>query len=209
MSIINSLSSVLGQKGSDANITLAKEIADSNNAEAIKELIDNLSNKDKNIQSDCIKTLYETAYIKPELIAEYYEVFFSLLTNKNNRLVWGAMIALYTITLLKPKELFAQLELIMDVVKKGSVITIDCGIEILSRLSTFPEYKSTTDPLLSEQLWNCPIKQLPMYIEKSLIAIGEDNKAVYVPIIEKRMEECEKDSQKKRLAKSLKKINVM
>ena len=207
MTIIKLLSSSLGQKGNEANIALAKEIAESENHNAIKELVDNLNNKDKKIQGDCIKTLYETAYIKPEMIAKYYLNFLDLLTNINNRMVWSGMIALLTITDLKSKEIFSSLDLIMETVEKGSVITIDCGVEILARLNRHKEYFDTTDSLLIDQLWKCPIKQLPQYMEKSVISITKQNKEIYQSIIEKRKQECDKNSQVKRLEKVLKKIN--
>lgn len=203
-SIIELLASSQGLKGDDSNISLAKEIASSENKKAIKELIENLKNKNKNIQSDCIKTLYEIGYLKPKLIADYYSEFLELLTSKNNRLVWGGMIALSTITDIKPDEIFKSLDKIMNTVEKGSVITIDCGVEILSRLNKFDQFFDTTDYLLMEQLWKCPIKQLPMYIEKSLKSINSKNKEAYLNIIEKRKVECERDTQTKRLENALK-----
>lgn len=69
------------------------------------------------------------------------------------------------------------------------------------------EYFDTTDPLLIEQLWKCPIKQLPTYMEKSLVSINRKNKEIYQNIIDKRKTECEKESQVKRLNKVLNKIN--
>lgn len=206
MTVLKSLSSSLGQRGNEANIALAREIAETENHDAIKELVDNLKNKDKKIQGDCIKTLYETAYIKPEMIEDYYLNFLDLLTSKNNRMVWSGMIALLTITDLKHKEIFTSLDLIMKTVEKGSVITIDCGVEILAKLNKHSEYFDKTDPLLIEQLWKCPIKQLPMYMEKSLISITKENKEIYHGIIEKRKSECDKNSQVKRLEKVLKQI---
>ena len=206
MSIINFMASSQVLKGNEANIALASEIASSENHEAIKELVDNLENKDKSIQGDCIKTLYETGYRKPELIADYYTDFLALLTSKNNRLVWGGMIALTTIAELKHKELFSSLDRIMETVKRGSVITKDCGVEILAKLNCIDQYFSTTDPLLMEQLWDCPIKQLPMYVEKSFVSVNRKNKEAYRNIIEKRIAECDKSSQIKRIEKVLKKI---
>ncbi len=206
MSIIKFLSSSLGQRGNEANIALAKEIAETENHKAIKDLVDNLNNEDKKIQGDCIKTLYETAYIKPEMIEEYYLNFLDLLTSKNNRMVWSGMIALLTITDLKYKEIFASLELIMKTVNKGSVITIDCGVGILAKLNKHSEYINITEPLLIEQLWKCPIKQLPQYLEKSIISITKQNKEIYQTIIEQRKPECDKNSQVKRLDKILKTI---
>jgi hypothetical protein len=207
MKVMELLASIQGLKGNDANISLAGEISASNSQSAVKELVDNLNNKDKNIQSDCIKTLYELGYLKPELIADYHADFIKLLTNKNNRLVWGGMIALATIVELRHKEIFSSLNKIVETVNQGSVITIDNGIEILSRLNKHEEYFNITDPLLIEQLWKCPIKQLPMYIEKAMISINRKNKEIYQAIIKRRKVECEKDSQVKRLEKYLKQIN--
>jgi len=209
MTILNLLSSSLGQKGNEANIELARQITMSENHEAVKELIQNLKNENKRIQGDCIKTLYETAYLKPEMIGDYYSDFLGLLTSKNNRLVWGGMIALMTITDLKSKEIFDSLDLIMKTVNSGSVITIDCGVEILARLNKYSEYFDTTDPILTEQLWKCPIKQLPMYAEKSLISINHKNRDIYKSIIVNRMTECEKDSQIQRLEKVSKLIDKL
>ncbi len=206
MTVINQLSSSLGHKGNDANIALAKELAETENSDAIKELVENLKNKDKKIQADCIKTLYEVAYIKPDLIASYYSEFLELLSNKNNRLVWGGMIALMTITDLKSKELFESLDLISDTVNQGSIITIDSGVEIYAKLNKYSEYQDKVENLLTDQLWKCPIKQLPKYMEKSIISITEWNKEIYKKIINERKPECEKDSQVKRLDKVLKQI---
>jgi hypothetical protein len=207
MTVLNLLASAQGQKGDEANISLAKEIYRLYNKVAIKELIDNLNNKDKNLQSDCIKTLYEIGFLKPELIADYYADFLKLLTSKNNRLVWGGMIALSTITDMKHAKVFASLDRIIETVNNGSVITIDCGVLILARLNKHAEYFDTTDSLLIEQLWKCPVKQLPMYIEKSLVSINKKNKEIYINLINKRFSECDKDSQRKRLERSLKQIS--
>jgi hypothetical protein len=57
-----------------------------------------------------------------------------------------------------------------------------------------------------EQLKFCPAKQLPQYAEKSVIAISDSNKQAFVELLEKRMKELEKDSQKKRIEKVLRKL---
>lgn len=206
MSIIKLLSSVRGFSGNNNEIDLAKQIADNNDSAAIKELIENLGNKDKRIQSDCIKCLYEIGYLKPELITDYSADFLKLLINKNNRLVWGSMIALATIAGIKHKEIFAALDTIVDTVEKGSVITIDAGVQIYAALLKFEEYFNKVDPLLMEQLTKCPIKQLPQYAEKSGGSIGKKNKEEFVSILKNRISECERDSQVNRIEKVLKKL---
>ncbi len=204
MPIIELLASSKGSRSSAANIALAEEIASSGNEDAIAELIFLLKHKDRNIQGDSVKTLYETGYRNPGLIAPYYADFLELLTNRNNRLVWGGMIALTTIVHIRHKELFESLDLIMDTINKGSVITIDCGVEILAKLNHYDAYHNTTDPLLMEQLLKCPIKQLPTYASKSLEHIGKHSTEGYKNILTNRLCECEKDSQRKRLEKLLK-----
>lgn len=203
MSIVELLASSQGLTGSEANITLAEEIASSANRDAVEELAGLLKQKDRKLQSDAIKTLYEIGYRNPELIAPYCANFLALLSSKNNRLVWGAMAALTTIAPIKHDEVFKALNVILDAVNSGSVITIDCGVDILAKLNRFDAYHNTTDPLLMEQLSKCPIKQLPSYAEKAVNHLGNHSKEGYLNIITNRLPECEKESQQKKLEKLL------
>ena len=103
MPIIELLASSQDSRSNAANIALAEEISSSGNREAVSELVLLLKHKDRNLQGDSLKTLYETGYRKPELIAPYYADFLDLLTNRNNRLIWGGMIALTTIAHIRHK----------------------------------------------------------------------------------------------------------
>src|SRR2546422_884291 len=97
MSALEKIASMQGRRDEVPNQELAKELAAKADRKGIKEIADNLWNKDKNIQADCIKVLYEIGYLKPELIGGYVSDFVKLLSSKNNRLVWGAMTALTTV----------------------------------------------------------------------------------------------------------------
>src|SRR5262245_32430609 len=94
MSVLQKLASALGRRDETPNQELAKSIAASKDAGAVAELVEHLADKNKDIQSDCIKVLYETGERNPALIAPHIEVFAKLLDSKNNRLAWGAMTAL-------------------------------------------------------------------------------------------------------------------
>jgi len=203
MSIIELLASSRGSRKSDANISLAEEIASTGNGAAVSDLINILKHKDRNLQSDAIKTLYEVGYRNPELIAPYCSEFLYLLSSKNNRLVWGAMVGLTCIAHIRHQELFKSLDIIIETVDKGSVITIDCGVDILAKLNQFDAYHNTTDPLLMEQLSKCPIKQLPTYVGKALEHIGDHSSEAYLNIITNRLGECDKESQRRKLEKLL------
>src|ERR1041385_1990762 len=104
-SIIERLASSLGKRDEKPNQELAASLVKSKDKKAIKELVEHLSDKDKNIQSDCIKVLYEIGEQKPELIADYDKEFLALLDSKNNRLVWGAMTAIDCIAAISPDSI--------------------------------------------------------------------------------------------------------
>ena len=131
MSILNQLSTSLNRRDEVPNQELAKKIIQKNDTKSVKELIENLFNKNKDIQSDCIKVLYEIGARKPGLIEEYSNAFIDLLDHKNNRLQWGAMTAIDYITLENPKNIYASLSNIIDAANNGSVITKDHAVNIL------------------------------------------------------------------------------
>ena len=132
MSILDRLATSLRQRSDMPNQELARELTERKDAAGILELAENLWNRNSNIASDCIKTLYEIGYLKPELIAPYVNDFLKLIKSRENRLVWGGMLALSTIASLKAEEIFAQMELVKKVTKEGSVITCDNGIKTLA-----------------------------------------------------------------------------
>ncbi len=59
-----------GRRDEAPNQELARELASARDRDGICEIAENLRNKNKDIQADCIKVLYEVGYIDPGLIAE-------------------------------------------------------------------------------------------------------------------------------------------
>ncbi len=209
MKAIDLLATSLNKRDEKANQELALEIIKGSHPDWIKELVENLNHKDINIQSDCIKVLYEIGEKgAPQLIAPYLKEFGNLLNSKSNRLVWGAMIAIDMIASVDPKGVYDLLPSLLKTVDKGSVITIDHGVGILGKLSAHQDFAKKSFPLLIEQLAKCPIKQLPMYAEKSLAAINRTNNKHFIEFLESRLTEIDKDSQKKRLEKIIKTLKT-
>ena len=206
MSILHRLASALDRRDDLPNLELANEIISRKNKEAVKELVGNLTTTDKDIASDCIKVLYEIGTQNPALIAPYHSDFIKLLTHKNNRLQWGAMSALNAITLEKPEVIFRNLITLIEVAKKGSVITTDNLVSILIKLTAIPQYSKDAFSFLIEQLTICPTNQLPMYAENALPVINENNNAIFVKTVTSRIGEIEKESKRKRIEKVLKKL---
>lgn len=207
MSIINQLASSLGRRDEIPNQELAKQIASKKDKKAIQELVDNLGNKSKDIQNDCIKVLYEIGGQQPALIADYTKIFVGLLDSKNNRLQWGAMTTLSAVTLVDPKVVYAALPKILEAADKGSVITKDYAVNILIDLCSLKPYADKTFPLLIEQLLNSPTNQLPMYAEKALPIIHDKNKAFFIKTLTSRLDEIEKDTKRIRVEKVIKKVS--
>src|SRR5512144_2585107 len=100
----------LHRRDETPNQELARQLASARDRDGICEIAENLWNKNRSIQSDCIKVLYEVGYIDPSLIAEYAEDFIKLLHSRNIRLVWGGMIALSTVAELRAALIVAHLD---------------------------------------------------------------------------------------------------
>lgn len=206
MGVIDKLASSLNRRDEVPNQELAKEIVLSQDKEAVKVLIENLSNK-KAIQNDCIKVLYEIGEQAPKLISPYLDEFIAQLNSKNNRLQWGAMTAIGTITNDLPKEIFNVLPTILCAADKGSVITKDHAINILLKLCSIKAYSESTFSLLVEQLLKSPTNQLPMYAERSIPIINDKNKTLFVKTLRSRLNDIEKETKRKRVEKVIKKFD--
>lgn len=207
MTVIPKLSSSLKQRDEHPNQELALQIAQSEDYEAVKELIDNLGNRDKNIQSDCIKVLYEIGMQKPELISAYDHVFFSLLESKNNRLVWGAMTALDGICNLYPDKVHESLSKIIIAANRGSVIAKDHAVSILIKLTGNKTYHVEASELLLSQLGSCPPNQLAMYAENAFPVLSGEDKEAFIRLLQSRLGELEKESKRKRVERVINKLS--
>jgi hypothetical protein len=204
MSVIPKLASSLGRRDEVPNQKLAQQIVDKNDKAAVKELLDHLADNDRRIQSDCIKVLYEIGTRKPQLIANAAPMFVDLLESKNNRLVWGAMTALDAIADENPELVSSSLPKILTIADRGSVITRDHAVGILTKLAATKKHASQAFALLIDQLKNCPPNQFPMYVENALPVITKKTAAAFIAVLRSRIEQLPKDSQRTRVAKVLK-----
>ena len=153
MSVLNRIAYFQNRRDEMPNRDLAKELAEIKDREGIREIAENLCNDNNNVQSDCVKVLYEIGYLDPELVAGYVGDFLKLLKSKDNRLVWGGMLALSTIATIKAEELYQHYEEITRVMEQGSVITRDNGIKILATIaSRKDEYRERIFPYLLKHL---------------------------------------------------------
>ncbi len=206
MTVTSQLASALGQREEAPNTALAKKISEQNNLAAVLELVENLQNKNKDIRNDCIKVLYEIGAANPKLIAAYAPDFIGLLTHKDNRLQWGAMTALQSVTLENPKLIFERLPEILAAAEKGTVITKDNLMALLLKLLTLSEYTDDAFALLNEQLLKSLENQLPMYAENASVVIPAKYKTALAQTLQSRINDIGKDSKKARVQKVINKL---
>lgn len=142
MEYINQIAYHKGIRNEEPNKLLAQLIVETENKDAIREISTYLKDTNKSIASDCIAVLYHVGYEKPELISDLYNEFKSLLTSKNNRMVWGAMIAISTIAKVEPNTVYKDKDLILSYISKGTVITQVWAVYALVNLCNVEEYRS-------------------------------------------------------------------
>jgi hypothetical protein len=187
MSVLDRLAHRQNRRDEAPNQELAKELAETNNAAGIREIAENLFSRDKNTQSDCIKVLYEAGYIKPELIAGYAGEFFKLLKSNNNRLVWGAMLALSTIAEIRADDIYRNLETVLEIMEKGSVIAVDNAVKVLAgAASRNDEYNRAIFPLLLDHLGRCRPKEVCQHAESAFQAVNQRNREVFIRVLKAR-----------------------
>lgn len=190
MSVLNRLAHSLGRRDEVPNQELARDLAAKKDKKGIREIAENLWNKDKNIQADCIKVLYEVGYLEPKLIADYADDFVKLLRSRNNRLVWGGMTALAEVAKANPDVVFKHLDSIKKAKETGSVITVDNAISTLAHTaSTNDQYNKVIFPYLLKHLSSCRPKEVPQHSEKTIPAVNASNKEEFIKVLEKRLED--------------------
>lgn len=209
MSVLNRLASSLGRRDEIPNQELARDLAAKKDSKGIHEIAENLWSKDSHIQADCIKVLYEIGSIEPKLIADYTQDFVKLLRGKNNRLVWGGMTALAEVAKANSAAVFNYLDEIKKAKETGSVITVDNAISTLAYTAAATDkYNKAIFPYLLKHLSGCRPKEVPQHAEKTLPAVNSSNKANFIQVLEKRMEDVS-GSGLARVKKVIKLANTM
>ncbi len=190
MSTLDKIAFFQNRRDEITNQLLSKELAETKNKEGIREIAENLENKNINVRSDCLKVLYEIGYLDPGLIADYGNDFLKLLKSKDNRMVWGAMIGLAIIAGWRPKEIWAQIDDITRITESGTLITLVWGIRVLARVAAADEkFKEKIFPFLLKQIRACIPRDVPTHTGSILCAVDRKNKGELLSILEARRAE--------------------
>ncbi len=199
----------LGRRDEVPNQQLARALARAKDRRGIREIAGGLWDKNKSIRSDCLKVLYEIGYLDPGLIADYVDDFVKLLGDKENRMVWGAMIALACIADRRPKEIWQHIKDVERVTNKGTVITLVWGVRTMARVAaTRPLYRRALFPVLLRHLRRCIPRDLPTHAESMLGAVTNSNAKEFLGLLERRRRELS-PSQTARLNKVMRRVEAM
>ncbi len=199
--MLEKLACASGRNDEVPNIELAIWLCENEDKEGISEIVSGLKSKDTKIANDAIKVLYEIGARKPVLIADHADQFISLLSGKNNRLIWGGMTALAAIADLAPEKLYAQADKILAAFYQGSVITVDNGVTVLAKLCRANrQYKEELFPLLLEHLGKCRPKEVAQHAERVAICVEADTISDFYKVLRARDADLS-EAQKKRIDK--------
>lgn len=209
MSYIDRIAYHLGRRDEVPNQELARELAEKEDESGFDEMAGYLFDDQKAVASDCLKVLYEAGYIKPEMIVKYTDDFLKLLRSKHNRMVWGAMIALWNVAPLVPDRVYADIDRILDLTATGTVITHVTGIKVLLVLAKAnPTYYDRLYPVLRGYLKACRPIDFAKRVEDYMLILNNQNKSELLEIISDRYESLNKN-QASRIRRALKKQGII
>ncbi len=206
MSVTDKLASALARNDERPNVALAEELAAAPDEAAIAELAGLLTTGSRAQKHDAIKALYELGYRRPEAIAPHVDVFLALLATRDNRMLWGTLIALGTLAAIRPRELMAALDTILAAADRGSVIARDSAMKILGALNAVPQFKPKVTPILLQRLAHAAVNQVPMYAEFAAPTIAEKDRAEFRRIVETWRDAMPMPAKQKRLEKVLRQL---
>jgi len=204
MSVLGRLASALGRNDEQPNVELAEALAASADGAAIAELVAALDGKAA-IANDAIKVLCELGERRPELVALYAEELIAKLGSKNNRMVWGALTAIDTVTAIRPDEVVVELDAILAAADTGSVIARDKANAILVKLATVGHAEQVL-PILLSRLGDAAPNQFPTYAEAIATVIDARHKARFIDVLEARLPGVEGNAKRGRVEKLLRKL---
>jgi hypothetical protein len=203
MSAIERIAYNLGRRDEVPNQELARELAEARDATGIAEIAEHLRDRNKSVASDCLKVLYEVGYADPTLIEPYTGAFIELLGDRNNRMVWGGMIALATLAEAQHDVLWEHVDDLVAAVQQGSVITRVWGVKALAVVaSKDPGREESLRPFMMGILRECPPKLVATHAEGMLPMVHDGNSSELIGTLESRRDELSR-SQSTRLDRVL------
>ena len=184
MGYIDLIAYNLGRRSEVPNQVLARKLAEEKNEAGIKEIAGYLYDKNQSVASDCIKVMYEAGYIDANLIVPYAGDFIKLLGSGNNRMVWGAMIAIANVAYAAPEKVYPHRELILEKIKTGTVITNVWGVKAYINMAKPDKYYEELKPVIFKLQAGCRPVDFAKRAEYMMGSVRVKDIAQYIEILE-------------------------
>lgn len=198
MGAFDRIATNLGRRDEEPNKELAAELAAQSDDAGIAEIVAHLGDRNQSIAGDCIGVLYHIGYLMPALIASYLNTFVALLKSPQNRMIWGAMIAIWTITPVRPSAVFRSTAPILAAMEAGTVITRISGIKILGALCACHDgARRVMAPIVLESIRNSRAVDLATTIETAAPGLAVSHAAEFLEVIGQRLPHASRGQQKR------------
>ena len=152
MSILEILSSQIGDRSEESNRHAAMQIRD--NPDLLKDVSQGLRSNDAALAGDCAEVMTMVSETNPEWIVTYTRDLGALLTHNKSRVRWEAMHALANTAEISPESIQPFLPIIRRIIQSDkSIIARDCAVIALSGFAAAsPQAAIEVYPLLQEAL---------------------------------------------------------
>lgn len=152
MSILNLLSSQIGDRSEEANRHVVDQCLI--DPSLINELAEGLESKKDALIGDCAEVMTLISETHPDLIVSQIPLLIRTLSNKATRPRWEAMHALANVVEMAPDQMLPALEQIHDLLKNDkSIIVRDYAAKAAGNLSKVgPDFANKAYPLLKSAL---------------------------------------------------------
>ncbi len=196
-----------GRSDEGPNVALAELLAKKRDASGVAEIAGGIRDANPSIAGDCVKVLYEIGYREPSLLIPHAGLLIACIESRNNRLAWGACIALAQIAEEAADALFANLDAIQRTLEKGSVIAVDNCVSIMALVAKADaRYEKRILPLIIEHLAECRPKDVGQHAERAFACVNASNAARFKAVLGARRPALT-EPQKKRVDKLVRRID--
>jgi len=122
-----------GVRHTRVDIALGQDIAARGAQAELDGLVELLA--DEQVASSAIKAIYECGYLAPQLLVPHLPVFRAAVDGRNNRMVWGGMIAIWCVAKADPDAVWAHRERLEQALRQGTVITQMSAVQALTTVA--------------------------------------------------------------------------
>ena len=152
MSILNQLSSQVGDRSTSANRQVVEKCL--SNPALLEEIASGLDEKDAALLGDCLEVFTEVSEQQPAWVAPFAKKVVPFLTHKNTRVRWEAMHTLTNVSALVPELIQPLLPALTEIIHTDkSIIVRDYAVDVVAHYASVDKPAAQNAyPILKEAL---------------------------------------------------------